>query len=558
MARVKTQTYSFDFETVVDERHTRVWLWGAVNLDTEKFKYGKSMDDFIAWAKVRNRKGYFHNIKFDIQFILYWLLTHGYKHSSSRSLEKEEFSTLISSEGIFYNIKIKFDTGFTLTLYDSYKLIPLPVSDIPKAFGLNLEKLTMDYKQVGYEEDYEPTEDDIKYLKHDCLIVALGIKAMRGQGLTKFTVASNALANYKTRYDPREFETIFPVLSMGEDADCRKSYKGGWTYLNPIYKDKMLGKGAVYDVNSMYPWAMKYCILPYGSPIYYEGEYRGDELYPLYIQCIRASFKLKPGMYPSIQLKGSMRFGDTEYIEDTGEEPALLYLTSVDLKLLYFCYDITYIEYIAGYKFRGIGGLFSEYVDYWYGVKDKASHEGNAALKSIAKLMLNGLYGKFGTNPKKRSKYPYYDDETNTIAYHLGAEEINNTGYVPVASFITSYCRDKIIRAAISCGERFVYADTDSIHILGDEEPNIDIDNYRLGAFKLENKFVQSKYHRAKCYIESDEDGTMIKKCAGLPKEARELFDFDTMVEGQSFAGKLVPKQVPGGVVLVERPFTIK
>lgn len=557
MARLKTPCYSFDFETVVDEEHTRVWLWGAINIDNEAFIHGTDIDSFIGWSMGLNRVGYFHNLKFDIQFIIYYLLTHGYRYTASKNLEKKEFTTLISDIGIFYSCKIKFENGCTLTLHDSYKLLPLSVADIPKAFGLDIHKLEMDYKQVGYYEDYEPTEEDLAYLKNDCLIVARAIKAMKEQGLNKLTIASNALSNYKSGFDKKVFDNMFPILNIMVDTDCRKAYKGGWTYLNPVYKDIMIGNGRVYDVNSMYPWAMKYKMLPYGMPIYYSGEYEYDELYPLYIQCVRAAFKLKPGKLPTIQLKGSIRFGDTEYITHTEDEEEILYLTSVDFELFKECYDILKIEYIGGYKFKGIEGLFKDYVDLWYGIKDKANHEGNMALKSIAKLMLNSLYGKFGTNPKKRSKYPRYDEEKDIVDYELGIEEINNTGYVPVAAFITAYARDNIIRAAIKCGDRFIYADTDSLHILGDEEPKIDIDNYRLGAFKLESTFTEAKYHRAKCYIESDGE-KLDKKCAGLPKEARDLFVFDTMVKGQSFEGKLVPKQVPGGVVLVERIFTIK
>ena len=33
-------------------------------------------------------------------------------------------------------------------------------------------------------------------------------------------------------------------------------------------------------------------------------------------------------------------------------------------------------------------------------------------------------------------------------------------------------------------GERIIYGDTDSLHIIGTEPVNIDIDDYRLGAFK--------------------------------------------------------------------------
>ena len=102
-------------------------------------------------------------------------------------------------------------------------------------------------------------------------IVAKGIKAMHENGLIKMTAASNALYNYKKVLSNKEFKRRFPPIEYAVDKDCRKSYKGGWTYLNEAYQGMMVGEGQVYDVNSMYPWAMKYCMLPFGNPYYYDG-----------------------------------------------------------------------------------------------------------------------------------------------------------------------------------------------------------------------------------------------------------------------------------------------
>ena len=116
-------------------------------------------------------------------------------------------------------------------------------------------------------------------------------------------------------------------------------------------------------------------------------------------------------------MKNSFRFSSTEYIKESGDDPVILHLTSVDLKLLFDNYDVWDITYIGGYKFRGETGLFSEYIDYWYDVKQKAKVEGNKAMYHIAKLMLNSLYGKFGSNPEKASKYPYLDETDDIVKY---------------------------------------------------------------------------------------------------------------------------------------------
>lgn len=556
MSRLPPQVYGADFETVVSTERTRVWLWGLESFTSGVFEYGTDIDSFMGRLSQLSCTVYFHNLKFDIQFILYWLLTNGYRHVTTKFPDKGCFTTLISDMGIFYSAEVKFESGARVKFLDSYKLIPLPIQKIPKAFNLSIQKLDLDYEEIR-ELDHVPTDDEINYIKNDVEILIGGVKAMHDNGLSKMTAASNALNNFKSIMTKKDYDVKFPPLTLSEDRDMRMSYKGGWSYVNKQYQGKMIGKGQVYDVNSMYPWAMRECVLPYGPPVFYRGKYKEDKTYPLYIQSLTCRFKLKKGKYPSIQLKGNMRFGDTEYIEEAVEETEILTLTSVDLGLFFECYDVWDITWNCGYKMRGCRGMFDDYIDYWYNVKNEAKRTNNDALYYIAKLMLNSLYGKFGSNPLKRSKYPWYDKDNDIVRYSLMSEEESTGGYVPIASFITSYARKRIIEAANACGERFVYADTDSIHIVGTEIPEIDIDDFKLGCFKLESEFTRAKFMRAKCYIE-EINGELNKKCAGLPKKSKELFDFSTMITGAEFGGKLVPVNVPGGVVLVDRKFTIK
>ena len=49
---------------------------------------------------------------------------------------------------------------------------------------------------------------------------------------------------------------------------------------------------------------------------------------------------------------------------------------------------------------------------------------------------------------------------------------------------------------------RFLYCDTDSIHILGYDIPNIPIHDSKLGYWKFEGKFIDAKYIGAKRYAE--------------------------------------------------------
>lgn len=568
--------YSADFETTTSEDDCRVWAWGFCDIEyPDEVKIGNNISSFMEFLKDNGGIYYFHNLKFDGNFILFWLFLNGYKWKlNAKKLEPGEFTTLISEMGTWYSITIRMfptSTGLSnkVEIRDSLKIIPLPVAEIPKAYGLEESKLKIDYNEdrpIGHEL----TEKEILYIKADIIIVAKALKFMFDNGQKKLTAASNALNDFKSRFNKKEYKRLFPKLNRINDKDIRASYKGGWTYLNPKYKNIDIKEGSVYDVNSMYPWAMKNCLLPYGEPYYFNGEYKENKNYPLYVINFVAEFKLKPGKYPSIQIKNSTWYSENEYIEQS-LAPTVLTLTSVDYELFLHNYDVDIIEFIGGYMFKGMYGIFNEYIDYWYGVKSDSKMSGNKGMEKIAKLMLNSLYGKFGSRIDGYSKQPYFDYENNIVRYKKGELEERNGGYLPIATFITSYCRDKIIRAANTCGERFIYADTDSVHILGTEPvEGMDVDDYRLGAFKLEETFIRGKFIRQKTYLEiyknSRNQEVMNLKCCGMPNDLKNTIREQDFYEGAiydsslnpEFAPKLMPKVVSGGVILKETTFQIK
>ena len=136
-----------------------------------------------------------------------------------------------------------------------------------------------------------------------------------------------------------------------------------------------------------------------------------------------------------------------------------------------------------------------------------------------------------------------------------------------MACFITSYARRITIKAFQENINRCCYADTDSIHLIGEEIPNIPIDDNIIGYWKLECKWQYAKFIRAKTYIE-EVDGELEVKCAGMPKQVKKLITkknfktgFKVLANDNSIAEeykKLTPKRCRGGVVLVPTDFTIK
>ena len=138
-----------------------------------------------------------------------------------------------------------------------------------------------------------------------------------------------------------------------------------------------MGSGTVLDVNSLYPSVMRTEILPYGEPVFFNGKYKEDINYPLYIQQLTCCFKIKPNKIPTIQLKKHLSFLPNEYIENSGINPVCLTLTNIDLQLFLEHYDVFDLHYECGWKFKGIRGLFDKYIDKWVELKNKATLEGN-------------------------------------------------------------------------------------------------------------------------------------------------------------------------------------
>lgn len=573
--------YTADFETTTDPETAHVWSWeSCVVGDPDNFCRGIDIESFIEYCSWEDRIIYFHNLKFDSSYILSYLLTHGYSWSNKRALNKHEFSTLISNMGQFYSVTVCFgDT--TTTFYDSLKLIRLSVEQIAKAYGLTFRKLEIDYDKPR-PEGYIPTDKEWEYQHADVAIMSQALHILFTEGLTKITQGSNALWDYKEIIGKKNFKRWFPVLPPEIDAFCRKSYKGGATQVHKIFANQEIGCGITLDVNSMYPWAMYEMFLPFGEPIYYTGRYRQDKLYPLYIQKLSCSFELKEGYIPTIQLKHSALFRGTDFLESSDGNIVELTLTSVDLKLFLDHYNVYNVSWISGYKFMQSKNMFKEYIDKWYAIKAQATKVGNKGLRQIAKDMMNSLSGKFGLRPEVQEKIPYYDEK---LRFKLGEVEQRDSIYVPVVSFITSYGRDKALRSAQKNYDRFIYMDTDSLHLAGTELPdNLDIDSTRLGWWDLEKTWVRGYFIRAKTYIEEESVSretmeSMVQEekaepwqfydvdgdlrilnitCAGMPKNCYRHVTYENFRPTNCFDGKLMPVMSKNGITLVKKVFTIQ
>ena len=564
--------FTADFETATwKENETWVWAWSLCDIDNpDNVEIGNNIDSFFERIKKEsNPMILFHNLKFDGEFILFYLMKHGFEWVETHEKRDNTFSTLISDMGLFYSIEVYYKVNKTttkkVTFIDSLKIINQSVESMPKTFKLEENKLEIDYNKPR-EIGHELTEEEKAYIKNDVVIVAKALKYLYDMGLTKMTAGSNALSEYKNIMKMNRFRNLYKPLNYDIDKDIRRAYRGGFTYCNPLYKGKETADGEVLDVNSLYPSVMYKEILPFGEPFFYEGEYIEDKVYPLYIQRLTCSFKIKEGKIPTIQIKHS-RFVDNEYLTDSGIEPVALTLTSIDLKLFLEQYDVWDLHYECGWKFKGMRGLFTDYIDKWIKVKNDATITGNKGMRQVAKIMLNSLYGKFATSLDVQSKVPYLEDDI--VKYKLGEKKTKDGVYLPMGAFITAYARDKTIRTSQAIKDysiekygvdMYCYSDTDSVHtLLPIEELTkfCEIDDVKLGAWKHESHFTRAKFIRQKTYLE-EIDGEINITCAGLPKNCYDQVNWDNFKEGLRVNGKLTFHHVKGGVILIPTEFTIK
>ena len=294
------------------------------------------------------------------------------------------------------------------------------------------------------------------------------------------------------------------------------------------------------------------------------------------------------------------------YVDGDGNiQPAIveMTMTMTDYQLFLEHYDVEDFEIIDGCWFIGAIGLFDEYIDKYRRIK----MESKGAKRELAKLFLNNLYGKMASSMNSSYKVAYLDED-NTVRYYTVEANDKKPGYIPVGTAITSYARNFTIRAAQmnyygpdKCG--FVYADTDSIHcdLPPEKVKGITIHPVNFCCWKMEACWDYGIFARQKTYIEHVimEDMEYVKpyfniKCAGMPDKCKKLFEasitglyykgektedeiewlnkldeeaiefikeertLNDFKVGLQVPGKLMPKTIRGGVLLVEDYYTMR
>lgn len=361
---------------------------------------------------------------------------------------------------------------------------------------------------------------------------------------------------------------------------------------------------------------------PIGEPTFWSGNLIPKEAEnKYYFIRIRTRFKIKKGYLPFIQLKGNYLYKGTESLETSDvynikdgkyyseyydisgnlvQAIPVMTLTCTDYKLFLEHYNVKDFEILDGCYFDTEIGIFDTYINKYKKIK----MESKGARRELAKLFLNNLYGKLASSTN--SSYKVAIPKDNSLTFLTVLENDKKPGYIPIGAAITSYARNFTIRAAQKNFHGkdkpgFIYADTDSIHcdLSPDKIKGIVTHDTNFCCWKLESFWDKAIFAGQKRYIEhvTHSDGEKLEKpyynikCAGMPKESKKLFEisltndneaaknikseeskrfvFDEsgnirhreltdFKKGLCIPGKLLPKRIPGGIVLKETTYEFR
>ncbi|UVX97916.1 MAG: DNA polymerase type B, organellar and viral [Bacteriophage sp.] len=638
-----------DFETTVYEGQTSTEVWASASVEfyTENVNIFHSIDEQFQYFKTLNCDivAYYHNLKFDGNFWLSYLLTKlKYEQAihylndeqtqaefiAIKDMKNKTFRYTISDMGQWYTLTIKVNNHI-IELRDSLKLLPFSVKQIGKSFKTKHQKLDMEY--IGYRyAGCNITDEEKQYIANDVLVVKEALEQLFNDGHDKLTIGSCCMEEYKKTTGAYDYKDLFPPLdevaldknifgSSNADEYIRHSYRGGWCYLVKGKENKVKHNGTTGDVNSLYPSMMHSQsgnYFPIGKPYFWSGniipnEAIGENKY--YFIRIKTRFYIKENKLPFIQIKGNHLYKGTEslttsdilnkdgtynrYYKDKNnnihDSAVIMTVTMTDYKLMLKHYELVDFEILDGCWFYSMKGIFDNYINHYAEIKMNSK----GAKRTEAKLFLNNLYGKLASSSNSSFKVAYVKDD-ESIGFYIVPANNKKVGHIATGSAITSYARNFTITAAQKNyygvdKAGFIYADTDSIHcdLPADKIKGITVDPVKFCCWKLESSWDTAIFTRQKTYIEHITHNDLIPvdepyndiKCAGMPQKCKDLFnksmqgyevkesdnytqselkflatkrDYSDFKVGLCVPGKLLPKRIKGGVLLVDTTYEMR
>lgn len=358
---------------------------------------------------------------------------------------------------------------------------------------LNLPKLTMPQNVDSEEKWFIYCERDTEIL-YQLFVWYKHFLESNDLGSWKYTIASSAFTSFRHRFMPH------PIYVPDEEEDsrlARESYHGGRT---ECFRIGDYNNGPYYklDINSMYPFVMR----NNEYPTCLEFKHTNPDMVKVRrtteTKCILADCTIDTTLPYFVHRQNNRNV-----------YPIGQFRTVICTEEYQLAYDNGWIKKVHDVCVYRKRPIFTEYVDFFYRVKQSAGTDGKPLIRAFAKLYLNSLYGKFGQRGFVDKVLG--DDSTNTIrvshGYNIKTQErftIRQVGhqvlystkggesynaFCAIASHVTANARLLLYDSILRVGrEHCYYCDTDSIitNSVGLERMSGMLDDSKLGYWKVE------------------------------------------------------------------------
>lgn len=362
---------------------------------------------------------------------------------------------------------------------------------------------------------------------------------------------------------------------MSYNRTVKSSFRGGFVYIKPDCRNKWLDvAGVTLDKNSCHPANYVKEKLPnqYIEKVssYHELQKKyGSDDYVFFVKFAHLVADVQKDKVPIFKLREDDRFNlDDEFklYENTANVPSHIdyeayVITEMEYDYLNENYDISVadgVEFIVYSVHTELMKRMRKHGLYWYDKKVKATKEHDAFARANAKNMLNFPVGYLGVNPEKH------------LSKNFG--KISSQSNVASASFINAYARVRVAEEANRIGLKYyLYGDTDSLHLRIPEkfvrkdgtvnkkgvehwlkEKGVDIDDTKLGAWKIERWFKKAKFITIRVYGEVDENDNWVSKVSGF-KGTIPMEDFESGKE----VFQNLRETVEGGTLIMKTSYIV-
>lgn len=422
------------------------------------------------------------------------------------------------------------------------------------------------------------------------------------------------------------FDARFSKLGWVDNEVIRDAYRSGFNVLNPRFENKIIdenwdglgeidirfqkylesiGKSKIdiancvevqLDINSLYLKVLRDYPMPYGGLV---KRLWGDEA----VEYLYSLDVLNKTSFVDVEVQVSNKFGIVNPVADAfkkltddgegvlwgrlllpynefailanqfGAGDRLIYTKGFDwLQDFENQFEVLDLAVTSVDVFYQAQGMFNEFVDKWFDIK----HGKKDFLQLISKQVLTNTVGAMG----RKNKLGMYNivnklkdvDENGvgtvewSIDKNVNMQQLDKKAqYTPVPAMVTSIGRCITSWVALQFGNRFIYSDTDQVHVLleGDVGFLFDSNIYGLtnrkgllsegdlGMFKVERMVQRALFLKKKTYIEEQVQGEEFAVTAGIP-DSKAKFSIDggggrVKFEVGAQYQQLIPHDVKGG-----------